>query len=49
VISTKQKSVGVLLDRKVAPLRETKEGELPGFMQPFDCQLKRKIQLAGFE
>ena len=31
VISTKQKSVGVLLERKVAPLKETKEGQEGNF------------------
>jgi hypothetical protein len=49
VISTKQKSVGVLLERSVAPLKETKEGWLPGLLQFSACQLNLKIQFVGFE
>ena len=49
VISTRQKSDGVLLERKTAPLNDWKEGELAGFAQSLACQLNLKIQPVGSE
>ena len=46
VISTNEKSDGARLARKTAPESEEKEG-FKAAVQPFDCQLKRKIQLVG--
>ena len=47
VISTKQKSEGVLFALNVAPDNDSKEGELLGFVHPFDSQLNLKIHEVG--
>jgi hypothetical protein len=47
VISTKQKSVGVLLDLSTAPDKDVNVGDVVGCAQFSDCQLNLKIQFVG--